>query len=118
MHPSHAYHIGLAAERTVARHYQRTGHEWLEHRWRSERGEIDLIMHKEEIGFLFIEVKQSKTWDTATAHFYGKQFQRIQNAALDYLAHHSKPINTLMRFDLAVVNRLGAVHIIDNIMPF
>lgn len=38
-----AYHSGVAAENSVARHYADRNHEIAARRWRGRAGEIDLI---------------------------------------------------------------------------
>ena len=106
------FHNGLAAEDTATRAYTANGATLLHTRWRSPAGEIDLIFrHGPTI--IFVEVKARRTHDTAATSLAPKQIARLLAAAEIYLAEHCPP-NQDTRFDLALVNRAGALDILQN----
>lgn len=107
-----AYHAGLAAEGSVARHYENTGHSICARRWRGESGEIDLIAQDGDV-VVFIEVKQSRTHALAAEHLTGRQVQRIFACANEYLAQMPNGMSTNVRFDVALVDNTGKIEIIE-----
>lgn len=108
-----SYHAGLSAEQGVAKKYVRCGFEILEERFKTSEGEIDLIArYKSKI--YFIEVKQSKTFDRAAQALRSPQVKRIQHASLLYLQKSGLPLETEMRFDLALVDGQGFIKVIPN----
>lgn len=108
-----AYHAGLSAEKSVARKYVRCGFDIVAERYKSSEGEIDVIArHNDKL--YFIEVKKSKTFERAAERLGAKQMQRIQNASLLYLQKMELPLETDMRFDLALVDAQGFIKVIPN----
>ncbi|PZX11610.1 YraN family protein [Celeribacter halophilus] len=108
-----AYDFGLSAEAAVARLYQSRGLELLEERWRGRAGEIDLIFRQgEEI--VFVEVKASKSFAKAVTHLSAKQMVRLCASAEDYIGRLPKGLLTPMRIDLALVDGVGHVEILEN----
>ena len=106
------YQNGLAAEDIATRHYTALGATLLASRWRSAAGEIDLIFrHGETV--LFVEVKARRSHDAAAVALAPKQAARLLAAAEIYLATQC-PANQNARFDLALVNRTGALEILQN----
>lgn len=106
-----SYHKGLAAEEIVARAYERNGFEVLEKRWKTREGEVDLVArHQEKL--YFVEVKCSRNFDQAAALITPRQQQRIQNAALGYLAERAKSLDVDCRFDAALVDGMGRVQVL------
>lgn len=108
-----SYLTGLAAEDAVARAYLDLGAKLLETRWRGQSGEIDLIF----IGggeYIFCEVKAAKNHARATERLQVSQAQRIHAAASEYLENTPKGQLSDVRFDLAVVDGAGRVHIAEN----
>ena len=85
----------------------------LHHRWRSKSGEIDLIVNDGDY-LIFCEVKKRKTFELAYECLTNNQKKRIVNSALEFLAQSGLPIDTNMRFDLAAVNQIGAIDMIEN----
>jgi putative endonuclease len=108
-----SYHAGLSAEHSVAGKYARCGFDILASRFKSPEGEIDLIARRGE-KLYFIEVKQSKTFDRAAAALGARQMKRIQNASLCYLQEMGLPLETDMRFDVALVDGTGFVKVIPD----
>ena len=108
-----SYLAGLAAEEQVARHYERLGHALCRARWRGKQGEIDLIMHDGD-GFVFVEVKKSRDFARAVERITSRQLHRIHAAASEFLADAPRGLDTPSRIDVALVNGLGAIRIVEN----
>ncbi len=110
---ANAYHAGVAAEQSVAVDYQRRGCRIAHTRWRGAGGEIDLIA-RDGRSVVFIEVKKSRTFDAAAQRLGRRQMDRLCAAAAEFLEGEPAGQLTDMRFDLALVDGRGAVHIIEN----
>ncbi|MEI6100022.1 MAG: YraN family protein [Alphaproteobacteria bacterium] len=108
-----SYHAGRCAEEQVAQIYQRSGCPVVARRWRGLSGEIDLIA-RDGLQLIFIEVKQSKTHALAAEHLCEQQMQRICLAASEYLGGEPNGLNTLSRFDVALVDGSGRIEILQN----
>lgn len=108
-----AYHAGIAAEEIVAQDYARRGRPVAHRRWVGQGGEIDLIA-REGACVVFIEVKKSKTFDSAALRLGRRQMDRLCVAASEFLAGEPRGQLTDMRFDLALIDASGAMHIIEN----
>lgn len=107
------YHAGRLAEDVVANDYVRRAHAIAARRWRGQAGEIDLIAREGDT-VVFVEVKKSKTFSTAATRLARSQMDRICGAASEFLAGEPRGQLTDVRFDLALVNAVGAVHVIEN----
>ena len=107
------YYAGVAAEDCVATHYQQRDCALAAKRWRGRGGEIDLILRQNE-QVIFVEVKKSKTFAKAAQRLGRRQMDRLCAAAGEFLASEPKGQLTDVRFDLAMVNGLGAVKVIEN----
>lgn len=108
-----SYLKGLAAEDIVARAYERCGFDVLERRWKTREGEVDIVArHKDKI--YFVEVKSSRSFDQAALRITPRQQERIQNAALLYLAEKAKTVDVDCRFDAALVDGSGRVKVLPN----
>lgn len=108
-----AYHAGLAAENSVASSYARAGHAIVAQRWRGSCGEIDLIVQDGD-GFVFVEVKQSRSHAEAAEHVSRAQIRRIFGAATEFVARAPRGQLTDMRFDVALVDGAGRIEILEN----
>lgn len=108
-----SFHAGLAAEDIVARHYLNRGHAELARRWRGKSGEIDLVLRR-GADVIFVEVKKSRSFARAAERVSQTQMRRIMNAALEFLASRPDLGDPFLRFDVAAVNGIGAVHVIEN----
>ncbi|WP_370628964.1 YraN family protein [Celeribacter sp. PS-C1] len=108
-----AYDFGLSAEASVARLYQNRGYDLLEERWRSSAGEIDLIFRK-GAEVVFVEVKASKSFAAAASHLGPKQIGRLCAGAEAYIGALPTGLLTPMRIDLALVDGIGQVEILEN----
>lgn len=107
------YHAGLAAEQAVAAQYLRSGHRLLGHRWRGKGGEIDLILEKAG-ACIFVEVKKSRTFQRAAESLGGRQVNRIMRSAEEFLARRPEGTLTPARVDVALVNALGEIQVLEN----
>ncbi|MBS1301318.1 YraN family protein [Loktanella sp. SALINAS62] len=107
------YHAGVVAEDIVAQHYLRQGCPTVARRWRGTAGEIDLIV-RDAATLVFVEVKKSSTFDRAATHITRRQADRICTAATAFVASEPTGQLTPMRFDVALVDGIGAVRIIPN----
>ena len=108
-----SYHAGQAAEMQVASDYKNRGFEVAHHRWRGVGGEIDLIVRDAD-GLVFVEVKKSRSFDSAVARISQRQIDRICASAGEFLAKEPGGQLTNVRFDAALVDASGAVKIIEN----
>jgi putative endonuclease len=110
---SRNHHAGQAAEEQVARAYEATGHRVRARRWRGGVGEIDLVLEKDgEI--VFVEVKASKSHAEAACSVTPRQISRLLRSAEAYLGQLATGALTPMRFDVALVDRVGRLDIIPN----
>ena len=106
-----SYLKGIAAEDTVARAYQRCGFDVVARRWKTREGEVDLVARHAD-KYYFVEVKCSRTFERAAEQITPRQQQRIQQAALGYLAERAKTLDVDCRFDAAMVNEHGQVRVL------
>lgn len=104
---------GRMAEESVARHYRFAGCDILEQRWRSPSGEVDLIL-SDGPDIVFVEVKSARTHDDAAWRLSHRQMRRILAAATDYCARFPTGLGTPMRFDVALVDAMGRIDVIEN----
>ena len=110
---SMAYHAGLSAEDRIADDYERRVYPVAQRRWRGKGGEINLIAQDGD-GLVFIEVKQSRDFDQAALHLSPRQMTRLYAIGEEYLGQMPKGSLTEVRFDVALVNGRGEVHVIEN----
>ena len=113
MSGARSYHAGLAAESMVQRHYERSGRTVCAKRWRGRAGEIDLIA-RDGAQVIFIEVKQSKTHAQAALHLTPRQMARIYGAASEFISGEPAGQCTDVRFDVALVDGMGRIEILEN----
>lgn len=108
-----AHHAGLAAEMRIAQDYERRGFAVARRRWRGKGGEIDLIL-RDGSGLIFVEVKQSASFDRAAESLSRRQIKRLYASAAEYL--DGEPLGSLteVRFDVALVDGQGSTRIIEN----
>lgn len=113
MSGARSHHAGRAAEDAVARHYMARGGTIAAARWRSAAGEIDLIA-RDGPEVIFIEVKQSRSHAEAAEHLTPRQMARISRSAAAYLAGEPMGQDTPSRFDVALVDGMGRIAVIEN----
>ena len=107
------YHAGLTAEDAVATDYTRRNHGIAARRWRGQGGEIDLIARDGDT-VVFVEVKKSRSFARAATRLSRRQMDRICASAGEFLAGEPRGQLTDVRFDLALVDAVGAVSVIEN----
>lgn len=107
------YRAGLSAEASAEAQYVHAGFTVAARRWRGKAGEIDLILHDGD-GFIFVEVKKSRDFAAAAARLSPRQMQRICLAAQEFLADAPRGLDTPMRLDVALVDGVGRVEVIEN----
>lgn len=108
-----AYHLGRSAEGAVARHYLEAGLAVVEARWRGAAGEIDLVLRDGE-GVVFVEVKAARDHAQAARSLTPRQAARLLDAGAEYLGSCERGQLTPARFDVALVDRVGRVEVIEN----
>lgn len=108
-----AHAAGAAAEESVARRYEERGLTVAARRWRSPHGEVDLICRDGDI-LVFVEVKRAATLDAAAHRLGRRQMDRLLAAAQAFCAGEPRGLLTDMRFDLALVDALGRVAVIES----
>ncbi len=104
---------GKAAEDHVMRHYVDGGHRLVCRRWRGKAGEIDLVMFHNN-ALVFVEVKAAKSLAQAALRLTRKQSIRLLKSAEHCLGYHPQQSLTHMRFDVAFVDRMGRIEILEN----
>lgn len=112
-HRGQTYDSGLAAERSVAREYLRSGCRFRDHRWRGRAGEIDIVFD-DGSSLVFVEVKKARNFRRAAQALSVRQIQRIFRTAEEYVGHLPAGALTDIRFDLALVDDTGQVRILHN----
>lgn len=113
MSGSLSYHAGLSAEGQVARDYQRRGFPLISQRWRGKGGEIDLVLRDGD-GFVFVEVKKSRSHARAAEHLSARQIRRLYDAAAEFLGGCPAGLDTRARFDVALIDAQGRIEILEN----
>ncbi len=108
-----SFHSGWSAERIVEAFYAERGHSAIPRRWRGQAGEIDLIL-RDGAGLIFVEVKKSDNFARAAERVTERQQWRIYAAAAEFLGTMPDGQMTAVRFDVALVDSIGAVEIIEN----
>lgn len=97
----------------MRRAYVSDGYVCIAQRWRGQGGEVDLILKAGE-GFVFVEVKKSKSFASAALRLSTKQRARIVAAAQEFVATQPNGLLSEMRFDVALVDGAGRVERIEN----
>lgn len=108
--------VGRGAEAAVARRYVGDGWREVARNWRPGRlhggGEIDLIMRRGQV-LVFVEVKTRRTLEQAAQAVAPAQRRRIEAAALRF-AELEEALHLDLRFDLALCDRHGGIHVLEN----
>ncbi len=108
-----SYHAGLAAEDSVARHYSRAGLTIVGRRWRGQGGEIDVIARDGD-ETVFVEVKKSDSHAAAALRITAKQTRRLFDCANEYMGTLPNGLLSSVRFDVALVDEVGRIEVIEN----
>lgn len=108
-----AHASGLAGEEAVVRHYGARGHGLVARRWRGSGGEIDLVVRDGD-GLIFVEVKQARRHGWAAERVSAAQVQRLFATGTEFCDTQPGGQWTEVRYDLALVDALGRVEVIEN----
>ncbi len=108
-----AYLAGKSAEDAVERYYCAQGCMVAARRWRKGGGELDLVLRLGEL-LIFVEVKKSRDFAKAAEHLSQKQIERLLAGAAAFLSNEPLGELTDCRFDVALVNGQGEMHILEN----
>ena len=108
-----SYYAGVAAENAVENHYVRAGYTIADRRWRGAGGEIDLVV-RDGADLIFVEVKKSRDFARAAEQLSARQMKRIYNTASEYLASEPNGQDTNVRFDVALMDEVGQIEVIEN----
>ncbi len=107
----HNHHFGLLAEYLVIIRYMFHGYLPIKHRWKSNLGEIDLIMRRGK-SIIFCEVKaRSSNFLDASECVSHNQKNRLKKSSEYFLALHPKWCIKQVRFDLAIVRSFSDIKI-------
>ena len=112
-----SYHAGQSAEEQVARLYKELGYRILATRWRTRRGELDLVAAKGR-ALVFVEVKKSRDHNRALARVSPAQVNRLYQTAEAFLATLDAGTYEDMRFDVATVDATGTIRRLENAIGF
>ena len=104
---------GQSAEDAVARRYRDCGRTIAATRWRGPSGEIDLIV-RDGAEVIFVEVKAAASHAEAAERLSRHQMDRICQSAAAFLAGEPAGQLTAIRFDVALVDRVGRIEIVEN----
>ena len=107
-----AHASGAGAEDAVARLYEGQGGVVAARRWRSPWGEVDLIVRRGET-VVVVEVKKARSLDEAAWRLSRRQMDRLCAAAQAFCAGEPRGALTDLRFDLALVDGMGRVRVIE-----
>ncbi|MEM9582817.1 MAG: YraN family protein [Pseudomonadota bacterium] len=113
MSGSTSFHAGESAETSVARSYEQRGFRISATRYKTRSGEIDLIAEQDG-QIVFIEVKKSKSHARAAERLSSRQMLRIYETASEFLATCPDGQDTSSRFDVALVDAMGKIEILEN----
>lgn len=108
-----SHRAGRAAEEQVAGHYLRAGWSLVAERWRGRGGEVDLVM-QQGAELVFIEVKRARCFARAAERVTQRQIARLFDAAAEFLAGQPLGQLTPVRFDVALVDGVGRVEVLEN----
>lgn len=97
----------------MADHYRRSGHTIAAERWRGPGGEIDLIAERDG-AVVFVEVKKARSHAEAAARLGARQLGRILSSAEAYLGASPGGTLTEARVDVALVDAMGRIEIVEN----
>jgi putative endonuclease len=94
---------GRIGEKAARKHLKRQGLKFLTANFRTERGEIDLVMRDKDC-LVFIEVKarSSEEWGRPASAVDAERRRRLTRAGLDYLRRLRNPA-VKVRFDIVEV---------------
>lgn len=109
--------VGNGGEQRASDFLLKNGYEIIERNWRTKDGEIDIIATKAQV-LVFVEVKTlpNATSDMLEKVLNEEKQQRIIKTAKCFLINHRQYSNSLIRFDVIVLDmqNLPPVYHIEN----
>ena len=99
-----SYYKGLWAEAKAAGQLRLKGYKILAKRYKTSFGEIDLIAQKAK-QIVFVEVKIRARREDALYAITPRNRRRVEQAALDFIAHNPSFSDYEMRFDVIAFSR-------------
>jgi putative endonuclease len=107
---------GRLGERAARRHLQRAGLKFLTANFRSDRGEIDLVLRDGEcLVFAEVKTRSSEDWTRPAAAVNARKRRLLSQTALDYLKRLQRP-PVKIRFDIVeVLLQDGAVRAVRHL---
>lgn len=109
--------VGDSGEQRASDFLLKNGYEIIERNWRTKDGEIDIIATKAQV-LVFVEVKTlpNATSDMLEKVLNEEKQQRIIKTAKCFLINHRQYSNSLIRFDVIVLDmqNLPPVYHIEN----
>jgi len=96
--------LGRCGEDLAASAYAALGYQCIARRWRVGRGELDLVLRRDEV-LVFCEVKTRRGcgWGRPEESVTPRRLQRMRTVARSFLAGHPNPGVREYRFDVAAV---------------
>ena len=107
------YIKGLHGEKMALNFMQDKGYSLVKQRFKTTQGEIDLIMHKEEM-IIFIEVKHRPTIHQALTALCERQMMRMIESAQLFLQQTDLEWQSV-RFDLIAISGNEVIQHVENI---
>ncbi len=101
-HKQKTYDRGVWAEKYAAGYLVAKGYKILEARYKTQYGEIDLIIQKGDV-IAFVEVKSRRSIDEALESITPKMRTRIGNAAQYYLSQNEDAAYCDLRFEVMAI---------------
>jgi putative endonuclease len=94
---------GELGERAARSHLRKMGLKFLTANFRTDRGEVDLVMrHKDCLVFVEVKTRSSEEWTRPAAAVNAERRRRLTRTALDYLRLLHNP-KVKIRFDIVEV---------------
>ena len=102
---------GLRGEEVAARYFEERGYQVLARRFRSRRGEVDVIVRKDD-ELVFIEVKHWDAYGADSLEYAidARKQWRIRQASEYFIQQHPHLADMHMRFDVLLVQPGGIDH--------
>jgi putative endonuclease len=104
---------GWQAEEAAKAYLHAQGYQVLAHRYRTPHGEIDVVALQAET-LIFVEVKHRRDHDKGLYAITPRQQQRIQNAALHFIAEHGAYAAYSLRFDAIIAKADKSLYHLQN----
>jgi len=108
-----AYQKGVDAEMIAANYLRAHGYEIVQQRYKTNYGEIDLIVTKDQT-LAAVEVKTRKTLPDALEAVTPRSRKRIEKALLHFVGQYTEYYQHDYRFDIVAITPPLCIHHLDN----